>query len=134
MSLAFHYCSDSLLPSGLLNEATWLSSRTERSTDQVMNPVNTEALVKWVGKIPADVLKDMADIAPMLSRLGYDPQANPPDYTKLQEPSHGNSTLLVRDSVASHLERVLKNLMQGEHTGYSTHGVKQDVITITVML
>ncbi|KAL2094603.1 hypothetical protein ACEWY4_009322 [Coilia grayii] len=72
-------------------------SKTERSTDQVMNPVNTDALVKWVGKIPADVLKEMADIAPMLSRLGYDPHANPPDYTKLQEPSHDNSTLLVRN-------------------------------------
>lgn len=71
-------------------------SKTERSTDQVMNAVNTEALVKWVGKIPADVLKEMADIAPMLGHLGYDPLANPPDYAKLQEPSHGNSTLQVR--------------------------------------
>ncbi|XP_076130501.1 tyrosylprotein sulfotransferase 1, like isoform X1 [Alosa pseudoharengus] len=76
-------------------------SKTERSTDQVMNPVNTEALVKWVGKIPADVVKDMADIAPMLSRLGYDPQANPPDYTKLQEPSHGNSSLLLHRIIES---------------------------------
>lgn len=57
-------------------------SKVERSTDQVMKPVNTEALSKWVGNIPAGVVSDMAEIAPMLSRLGYDPHANPPDYTR----------------------------------------------------
>ena len=54
--------------------------RVERSTDQVIKPVNVEALSKWVGKIPADVVRDMAVIAPMLLRLGYDPHANPPNY------------------------------------------------------
>lgn len=54
--------------------------RVERSTDQVIKPVNVEALSKWVGKIPADVLRDMPVIAPMLARLGYDPHANPPNY------------------------------------------------------
>lgn len=54
--------------------------RVERSTDQVIKPVNVEALSKWVGKIPADVVMDMAVIAPMLIRLGYDPHANPPNY------------------------------------------------------
>lgn len=58
--------------------------RVERSTDQVMKPVNTEALSKWVGNIPPDVINDMAEIAPMLARLGYDPHANPPDYTKAE--------------------------------------------------
>jgi len=55
-------------------------ARVERSTDQVIKPVNVAALSKWVGKIPADVVRDMAVIAPMLSRLGYDPHANPPNY------------------------------------------------------
>jgi len=55
-------------------------SKLERSTDQVVKPVNTETLTKWVGNIPPDVVRDMADIAPMLSVLGYDPQANPPNY------------------------------------------------------
>ncbi|XP_023701191.1 protein-tyrosine sulfotransferase 1 isoform X2 [Paramormyrops kingsleyae] len=55
-------------------------SKVERSTDQVIKPVNVEALSKWVGKIPPDVLRDMPVIAPMLSRLGYDPHANPPNY------------------------------------------------------
>ncbi|XP_065143609.1 tyrosylprotein sulfotransferase 1, like [Paramisgurnus dabryanus] len=57
-------------------------SKVELSTDQVVKPVNTEALSKWVGKIPADVVSDMASLAPMLSRLGYDPLANPPNYNK----------------------------------------------------
>ncbi|XP_026541274.1 protein-tyrosine sulfotransferase 2 [Notechis scutatus] len=55
-------------------------SKIERSTDQVIKPVNMEALTKWLGHIPEDVVQDMAQIAPMLARLGYDPYANPPNY------------------------------------------------------
>lgn len=67
-------------------EPTWdcCACREERSTDQVMKPVNTNALSTWVGHIPSDVMSDMAEIAPMLARLGYDPHANPPDYSKPQ--------------------------------------------------
>lgn len=54
--------------------------RVERSSDQVIKPVNLEALTKWVGNIPDDVVRDMAEIAPMLSVLGYDPYGNPPAY------------------------------------------------------
>lgn len=54
--------------------------RVERSSDQVIKPVNLEALTKWVGHIPEDVLQDMSNLAPMLSVLGYDPFANPPNY------------------------------------------------------
>lgn len=57
-------------------------SKVERSSDQVIKPVNLEALTKWVGHMPEDVVRDMADIAPMLSVLGYDPYSNPPDYGK----------------------------------------------------
>ncbi|XP_053950549.1 protein-tyrosine sulfotransferase isoform X1 [Anastrepha ludens] len=57
-------------------------SKVERSSDQVIKPVNLEAMSKWVGNIPENVVRDMADIAPMLSILGYDPYANPPDYGK----------------------------------------------------
>ena len=56
--------------------------RVERSSDQVIKPVNLEALSKWVGHIPEDVVRDMAEIAPMLSVLNYDPYSNPPDYGK----------------------------------------------------
>ncbi|XP_076842743.1 protein-tyrosine sulfotransferase 2 isoform X2 [Brachyhypopomus gauderio] len=55
-------------------------SRSERSTDQVIKPVNLQALTRWVGHIPPDLLADMQNIAPMLRRLGYNPDANPPDY------------------------------------------------------
>ncbi|PIK47713.1 putative protein-tyrosine sulfotransferase 1 [Apostichopus japonicus] len=55
-------------------------SKRERSTDQVVKPVNMEGLTKWVGQIPPDVVRDMPDLAPMLEKLGYDPRANPPNY------------------------------------------------------
>ncbi|XP_049867186.1 protein-tyrosine sulfotransferase [Pectinophora gossypiella] len=61
-------------------------SNVERSSDQVVRPVNLDALDKWVGQLPSDVRADMAELAPMLSVLGYDPWANPPDYRTLLEP------------------------------------------------
>ena len=42
--------------------------------------MNVDALSKWVGKIPEDVVADMDSVAPMLRKLGYDPHANPPNY------------------------------------------------------
>ncbi|CAM4729024.1 unnamed protein product [Leuciscus chuanchicus] len=66
-------------------------SRTERSTDQVIKPVNLEALTRWVGHIPAEVQVDMENIAPMLRKLGYNPNANPPDYG-LPDPEVINNT------------------------------------------
>lgn len=68
-----------------------LFRRTERSTDQVIKPINLEALTRWVGHIPADVQEDMENIAPMLRRLGYNPNANPPDYGQ-PEPEVINNT------------------------------------------
>lgn len=61
-----------------------------------MKPVNLEALTKWVGKLPTDIVEDLARIAPMLARLGYDPFANPPKY--------GNPDALV----VNNTHRVLK--------------------------
>ncbi|XP_050420568.1 protein-tyrosine sulfotransferase isoform X2 [Adelges cooleyi] len=55
-------------------------SKVERSSDQVVKPLYQEALTKWVGKIPDDVVAEMDEIAPMLSVLGYDPNSNPPTY------------------------------------------------------
>ncbi|CAC35844.1 Protein-tyrosine sulfotransferase A [Caenorhabditis elegans] len=60
-------------------------SNVERSSDQVVKPVNLDALIKWVGTIPEDVVADMDSVAPMLRRLGYDPNANPPNYGKPDE-------------------------------------------------
>ncbi|XP_037077603.1 protein-tyrosine sulfotransferase-like isoform X1 [Pollicipes pollicipes] len=58
-------------------------SKVEKSSDQVVRPVNTDALTKWVDEFPEDVVRDMAELAPMLEALGYDPNANPPDYRRL---------------------------------------------------
>uniref|UniRef100_A0A0R3RQQ6 Protein-tyrosine sulfotransferase n=1 Tax=Elaeophora elaphi TaxID=1147741 RepID=A0A0R3RQQ6_9BILA len=55
-------------------------SKVERSTDQIIKPVNLDALTKWVGTYSDDIVRDMASIAPMLAVLGYDPNANPPKY------------------------------------------------------
>ncbi|EYB91292.1 hypothetical protein Y032_0207g2012 [Ancylostoma ceylanicum] len=60
-------------------------SNVERSSDQVVKPVNMDALTKWVGAFPDDVVKDMDEIAPMLRQLGYDPTANPPSYGEPDE-------------------------------------------------
>ena len=54
----------------------------EPSTDQVIKPINVESSSTWVGKIPKDVVDNMENIAPMLTKLGYDPKANPPNYGK----------------------------------------------------
>ncbi|XP_025713838.1 protein-tyrosine sulfotransferase 2 isoform X1 [Callorhinus ursinus] len=67
-------------PGGVSLSNLFFLPRIERSTDQVIKPVNLEALSKWTGHIPGDVVRDMAQIAPMLARLGYDPYANPPNY------------------------------------------------------
>jgi len=57
-------------------------SKVERSSDQVIKPVNLDALSKWVGHIPQDVIDEMGEIAPMLAHFGYDPEGNPPNYGK----------------------------------------------------
>ncbi|CAH1133404.1 unnamed protein product [Ceutorhynchus assimilis] len=55
-------------------------SKLEPSSDQIIKPINMEALSKWTSYFPENVLKEMANIAPMLSVLGYDPYANSPNY------------------------------------------------------
>uniref|UniRef100_F6TW46 Protein-tyrosine sulfotransferase n=1 Tax=Ciona intestinalis TaxID=7719 RepID=F6TW46_CIOIN len=55
-------------------------SNVEKSTDQVQRPLYLDALTSWFGKLPDDVMRDMATIAPMLRRLGYDPNDPTPEY------------------------------------------------------
>ncbi|KAG9353550.1 hypothetical protein JZ751_011668 [Albula glossodonta] len=72
---------------------------TVRYESLVLQPRATlEGVLRFL-EVPwheADVLADMAEIAPMLSRLGYNPNANPPQYGQ-PDPSVVNNT-----------ERVLK--------------------------
>jgi len=55
-------------------------SMVERSSDQIIKPVNLDALTTWVGTYPEDIVDEMDEIAPMLAKMGYDPDANPPNY------------------------------------------------------
>jgi protein-tyrosine sulfotransferase len=43
-------------------------SNKERSSDQIVKPINVEALTQWVGTFPEDLVAEMADVAPMLSK------------------------------------------------------------------
>ena len=54
--------------------------RLERSTDQVIKPINLEALSKWVGNIPKEVAQDIETIAPMLRHFGYDMNCDAANY------------------------------------------------------
>ena len=67
------------------------------SSTQVIKPVNLESLVEWADHVPADVRRDIRKIAPMLSRLGYDPDAYPPPYGKA-DAFVANNTLLVEQN------------------------------------
>ena len=71
--------------------------RTERSTDQVIKPVNMDALTKWVTEIPEDVKRDIHKIAPMLQRLGYNPDSYPPNYGK-PDKAVADNTLFVKNN------------------------------------
>ena len=82
----------------------------EPSTDQVIKPVNLESLVSWVGHVPEDVRRDIHKIAPMLSRLGYDPDAYPPPYGKA-DAVVANNTLLVEQN-EEYWERKAEELFQ----------------------
>lgn len=73
-------------------------SKVEISSDQVVKPLNLDALSKWVETFPKDVLAELDEIAPMLRKLGYDPTMNPQSYgtpdefvAKKTEDMHNNS-------------------------------------------
>lgn len=55
-------------------------SKREPSTDQVMRPVNTAALTKWAEAYNETLRSQVSAIAPMLTKLGYDANAYPPNY------------------------------------------------------
>lgn len=70
----------------------------ERSSDQVIKPINVEALKKWQQHFPEDVLKNAADVAPMLARLGYDPYIYKPDYGSPDALVRNNTNLISTNS------------------------------------
>lgn len=72
--------------------------RVERSSDQVIKPVNLDALTRWVGQIPKDVVEDMANIAPMLASFGYDPYSNPPNYGQADAVVANNTKRILKEA------------------------------------
>lgn len=58
-SLKLILCSNSILYQDHLICKPCGPSPRSSSTDQVLKPVNLEALSKWTGHIPGDVLRDM---------------------------------------------------------------------------
>jgi hypothetical protein len=55
-------------------------SRTEHSSDQVIKPINLEALTKWTNTFPQEIKKELNTLAPMLKKLGYDIESDVPTY------------------------------------------------------
>ena len=84
----------------------------ERSSDQVIQPVNIKALSKWVGSFPDHILDDMEVIAPMLRKLGYDPTKNPPNYGRPARDiiNNTNQVLENEDYWAERKEQIFKEI------------------------
>ena len=53
----------------------------EFSADQVMQPINANALSSWVENIPANMVDKIAELAPMLRTLGYNSDSQIANYT-----------------------------------------------------
>ena len=68
--------------------------RQEFSTDQVNKLVNLGSLTSLAESFPTDTRQDIDNLAPMLSKLGYDSHAFPPNYGT---PDPEVSTLYGRD-------------------------------------
>ena len=85
-------------------------SRVEKSSDQVIQPIHMMALKKWVGQIPEDVEARMADIAPMLSKLGYDPYDSNPTYGNAEAFVLNNTEQIVQNF--SKWKTIADNMLQ----------------------
>uniref|UniRef100_A0AC35G249 Protein-tyrosine sulfotransferase n=1 Tax=Panagrolaimus sp. PS1159 TaxID=55785 RepID=A0AC35G249_9BILA len=58
-------------------------SPREFSTSQVKNKINQDALDAWVGFFPDELLAKLDEVAPMLTKLGYDTKRYKPNYENL---------------------------------------------------
>ncbi|KAL1414962.1 hypothetical protein MTO96_007049 [Rhipicephalus appendiculatus] len=116
----------------IINQSGISLSKLERSTDQVIKPINLEALSKWVGQIPEDVVRDMAKVAPMLSELGYDPMANPPNYGR-PDSFVLNNTLQIKRETAEWRAREMELAQHRDaiRRGAIRRRVEEDALTRT---
>jgi protein-tyrosine sulfotransferase len=74
-----------------------LLSKTELSTDQVIKPINLQALSDWVGKIPQQDLLKIDELAPMLKKLGYDTKSANPNYGEADAKIQANTRLIAEN-------------------------------------
>jgi protein-tyrosine sulfotransferase len=72
-------------------------SKTEKSSDQVIKPINLFGLSQWFGKIPNEILDKIDAIAPMLSFLGYDTKSKTPNYGEPDEKVKNNSLNILKN-------------------------------------
>jgi protein-tyrosine sulfotransferase len=72
-------------------------SKTEKSSDQVIKPINLLGLSEWFGKIPNEILDKIDEIAPMLSLLGYDTKSKTPNYGEPDEKVQNNSLNILKN-------------------------------------
>jgi protein-tyrosine sulfotransferase len=72
-------------------------SKTEKSSDQVIKPINLFGLSAWFGKIPNEILDKIDEIAPMLSLLGYDTKSKTPNYGEPDEKVQNNSLNILKN-------------------------------------
>jgi protein-tyrosine sulfotransferase len=66
-------------------------SKSEKSSDQVIKPVNLEGLNAWVGNIPMEILEELDQLVPMMKKLGYDTKSNLIDYSLADEKVRNNT-------------------------------------------
>lgn len=96
----------------------------------MIKPINLEALSKWVGHIPQDVVDDMAEIAPMLAKVGYDPNANPPNYGKPDSFVLEKMSEIERDrdnwKAAEERAKDIRERLRKELTGNNAHTKNAD--------
>jgi protein-tyrosine sulfotransferase len=88
----------------------------------VIKPLNLQALTSWFGHIPKDVEEDLAELAPMMATLGYDPAD--------RRPTYGQPDPMVKDKTKEILEeaeewkRKAEMLIKAKDAEYA--GVKDD--------
>ena len=96
----------------------------------MIKPVNLEALSKWVDAIPEEVRRDMSAIAPMLAKLGYDPNAYPPHYGDASQFASDNThDIRAKEDYWRQRTRAIQRDSKPERT-YSFHarGVNSSVV------
>ena len=72
-------------------------SKTEKSTDQVIKPINLIGLTQWFGRIPNSFLDKIDTIAPMMRIFGYDTKSKNPNYGEPDGKVANNSLLILQN-------------------------------------